>query len=82
MKVYTLNTRPDEQMTLDDAIDWLQENLFFKLDEVNSVEETTIQSEFIDVLLDAYFIIEEIDDDDSWEDDTEEREKEFRREQL
>ncbi len=82
MKVYTLNTRPDEQMTLDDAIDWLQENLFFKLDEVNSVKETTIQSEFIEVLLDAYFIIEEIDDDDSWEDDTEEREKEYRREQL
>lgn len=82
MKIYTLNTRPDEQMTLDDAISWLEENLHFTRDEVITVEETNAQAEMIDVLIDAYFIVETIDDNDRWEDDTEEREREYRREKL
>lgn len=82
MKIYTLNSRPDEQMTLDEAIDWLEENLHFTRDYVFTLKETEAQAKMIDVLIDAYFIVEEIDDGDSWEDDTEEREREFRREQL
>lgn len=83
MKIYTLNSRPDEQMTLDDVVEWLQENCFFRLDEVCSVKETEAQSTMIEVLIDAYFTVEEIDEEDNiWEDDREEREDEYRREQL
>jgi hypothetical protein len=83
MKIYKLYTNPYEEMDLEEAIDWLKTNCHFTLDCVTTVEESTNQSEMIDVLIDAYFIIEETDEEDnSWEDDTEERQREYRREQI
>lgn len=81
MKIYKLHTNPYEEMDLEEAIDWLQTNCHFKLDCVTTVEETTNQSEMIDVLLEAYFYTE-ITDEEPSEDDTEERLEEYRREQI
>ena len=81
MKIYKLNSNPYEEMDLEKAIDWLQTNCHFTLDCVTSVEETTNQAEMLEILLEAYFFTEEIEDEES-EDDTEEREREYRREQL
>lgn len=80
MKIYRLNSNIYEEMTLDEAIDWLQLNCHFTLDDVTSVEETENQSEMMETLLDAYFTIEEKEDEEEcWEDDTEEREREYRK---
>ena len=81
MKIYKLHTNPYEEMDLDEATDWLQNNCHFKFDYVSSLEETTNQAEMLEILLEAYFFTEEIEDEES-EDDTEEREREFRREQI
>ena len=81
MKVYKLNSNPYEEMDLEEAIDWLQENCHFTLDYTIKAEESTNQSEMIEILLEAYFYTEELEDDES-EDDYEERLKEYRREQL
>ena len=77
MKIYKLNSNPYEEMDLEKAIDWLQTNCHFTLDCVTSVEETTNQSEMIEVLLEAYFYTEDLEDDES-EDDIEERLREWR----
>lgn len=82
MKIYKLHTNPYEEMDLEEAMDWLQTNCHFKLDYVTTVEETTNQNEMIEVLLEAYFFTEITDEDEESEDDTEEREKEYRREQI
>ena len=81
MKIYKLHTNPYEEMDLDEAIEWLQFNCHFTLDYVTTVEETDAQTEMIEVLLEAYFYTEEIEDEEC-EDDLEEREEEYRREQL
>lgn len=81
MKVYKLNSNPYEEMDLEEAIDWLQTNCHFTLDYTTKAEESTNQSEMIEVLLEAYFYTEEIEDEE-YEDDYEERLKEYRREQI
>ena len=81
MKIYKLNSNPYAEMDLEEATDWLQNNCHFKFDYVSSLEETTNQAEMLEILLEAYFFTEEIEDEES-EDDTEEREREFRREQI
>ena len=81
MKIYKLNTNPYEEMDLDEAIEWLQFNCHFTLDYVTTVKETDAQTEMIEVLLETYFYTE-ITDEEPSEDDTEEREKEYRREQI
>lgn len=81
MKIYKLHSNPYTEMDLEEATDWLQNNCHFKFDYVSSLEETTNQAEMLEILLEAYFFTEEIADEES-EDDTEEREREFRREQL
>lgn len=83
MKIYKLNSNPYEEMDLEEAIEWLKINCHFTLDTVITAEESTNQSEMIEILLEAYFYTEEIEeDDDYWEDDTEERKREYREEQL
>ena len=59
-------------MDLDEAIEWLQFNCHFTLDYVTTVEETDAQTEMIEVLLEAYFYTEEIEDEEC-EDDLEEK---------
>lgn len=81
MKIYKLHSNPYTEMDLEEATDWLQNNCHFKFDYVSSLEETTNQAEMLEILLEAYFFTEEIEDEES-EDDTEEREREFRREQI
>lgn len=81
MKIYKLNTNPYEEMDLEEAIDWLQTNCHFTLDYTTTAEDTTNQSEMIEILLEAYFYTEEIEDEEC-EDDYEERLEEYRREQL
>ena len=81
MKIYKLHSNPYTEMDLEEATDWLQKNCHFKFDYVSSLEETENQAEMLEILLEAYFFTEEIEDEES-EDDTEEREREFRREQL
>ena len=81
MKIYKLNTNPYVEMDLEEATDWLQNNCHFKFDYVSSLEETTNQSEMLEILLEAYFYTEEIEEDES-EDDYEERYREYREEQL
>ena len=81
MKIYKLNSNPYEEMDLEEATDWLQNNCHFKFEYTSNLEESTNQSEMLEVLLEAYFYTEELEDDES-EDDSEEREREFRREQI
>ena len=81
MKIYKLNTNPYEEMDLEEAIDWLQTNCHFTLDYTTTAEDTTNQSEMIEILLEAYFYTEELEDEEC-EDDLEERLEEYRREQL
>ena len=81
MKIYKLNSNPYEEMDLEEATDWLQNNCHFKLEYTSNVEETTIQAEMLEILLEAYFFTDEIEDGEL-EDDTEEREREFRRGQI
>ena len=81
MKIYKLHSNPYTEMDLEEATDWLQNNCHFKFDYVSSLEETTNQAEMLEILLEAYFFTEEIEDEES-EDDTEEREREFRRGQI
>lgn len=80
-KVYVLNDNPYEKMDLEEAMDWLQENLHFRLDYVVNVNESQAQQEMIEILLEAYFYTEEIEDEDEWENDIEERRKEYRKAQ-
>lgn len=81
MKIYKLNTNPYEEMDLEEAIDWLQTNCHFTLDYTTTAEDTTNQSEMIEILLEAYFYTEELEDEEC-EDDLEERLEEYRREQI
>ena len=81
MKIFKLHSNPYTEMDLEEATDWLQNNCHFKFDYVSSLEETTNQAEMLEILLEAYFFTEELEDDES-EDDTEEREREYRREQI
>lgn len=79
MKIYRLNSNINEEMDLEKAIDYLQEELQFKLDFVTSVEDTSKQSEMIEVLLEAYFTIDETEENEEYEDDTQERYEEYRK---
>lgn len=80
MKIYRLNSNINEEMDLEEAIDYLQTKFHFTLDKVETVEKANEQSEMIEVLLDTYFIIDETEDEeDTWEDDTSEREIEYRK---
>lgn len=81
MKIYKLNTNPYEEMDLEEAIDWLQTNCHFTLDYTTTAEESTNQSEMIEILLEAYFYTEELEGEEC-EDDLEERLEEYRREQI
>lgn len=69
------------EMDLDEAIEYLKIHYCFNLDTVTNVEQSDRQSELIETLLDAFFLIEDVeeDDDDYWEDDREEREREYRK---
>ncbi len=79
MKIYRLNSNINKEMDLEEAIDYLQESLHFKLDEVQTVEHATEQSEMIEVLLDSYFTVEDVEENEDYEDDTQEREIEYRK---
>lgn len=81
MKIYRLNSNINEEMDLEKAIDYLQEELQFKLDFVTSVEDTSKQSEMIEVLLEAYFTIDETEENEEYEDDRQERYEEYRKAQ-
>lgn len=81
MKIYKLNTNPYVEMDLEEATDWLENNCHFKFDYVSSLEETENQSEMLEILLEAYFYTEELEEDES-EDDYEERYREYREEQI
>lgn len=80
-KVYVLNDNPYEKMDLEEAMDWLKQNLHFNLDYVVNVNDIQAQQEMIEILLEAYFYTEEIEDEDEWENDIEEREREYRKAQ-
>lgn len=79
MKIYRLNSNINKEMDLEEAIDYLQESLHFKLDEVQTLEHSTAQSEMIEVLLDSYFIVEDVEENEEYEDDIQEREIEYRK---
>ena len=78
-KVYVLNDNPYEKMDLEEAMEWLKQNLHFNLDYVVNVNDIQAQQEMIEILLEAYFYTEEIEDEDEWENDIEERRKEYRK---
>lgn len=80
-KVYVLNDNPYEKMDLEEAMEWLKQNLHFNLDYVVNVNDIQAQQEMIEILLEAYFYTEEIEDEDEWENDIEEREREYRKAQ-
>lgn len=80
-KVYVLNDNPYEKMDLEEAMEWLKQNLHFNLDYVVNVNDIQAQQEMIEILLEAYFYTEEIEDEDEWENDIEERRKEYRKAQ-
>lgn len=80
-KVYILNDNPYEKMDLEEAMEWLKQNLHFNLDYVVNVNDIQAQQEMIEILLEAYFYTEEIEDEDEWENDIEEREREYRKAQ-
>lgn len=79
MKIYRLNSNINKEMDLEEVIDYLQTSLHFTLDEVQTVEHATEQSEMIEVLLEAYFTIDETEENEEYEDDTQEREFEYRK---
>lgn len=79
MKKYILMETMQE-MDYEEAKDWLLFNLHFNLDYTEDVNEIQRQNELMEVLLDSYFIIEDVEEnDDCWEDDTIEREREYRK---
>jgi len=80
MKKYILNETMQE-MDYEEAKDWLLENLHFNLDYTEDVNEIQRQNELIEILLDSYFIIEDVEEGEYWEDDTIEREREYRKAQ-
>lgn len=77
MKVYTL-IESGEKMDMEEAIDFLQTDLHFTLDKAKNVEESNKQSELMEILIDSYFLIEDEEEEDYWEDDRKEREREYR----
>lgn len=80
-KIYFLNDNPYVEMDLEEAMDWLKQNLHFNLDYVVNVNDIQAQQEMIEILLEAYFYTEEVEDEDEWENDIEERRKEYRKAQ-
>lgn len=83
MKKYLLNTNLQE-MDYEEAKDWLLDNLHFNLDYTEDKTELEAQNELIEVLLDTYFIVEEVEEDDEtdyWADDYNERMREYRKAQ-
>ena len=81
MKKYILNETMQE-MDYEEAKDWLLFNLHFNLDYTEDVNEIQRQNELIEILLDSYFIIEDVEEDeDYWEDDYNERYREYRKAQ-
>lgn len=79
MKKYILNETMQE-MTYEEAKDWLLFNLHFNLDYTENKDEKDRQNELIEILIDAYFIIEDVeeyDEDDFWGDDFNERMNEY-----
>ena len=81
MKKYILNETMQE-MDYEEAKDWLLENLHFNLDYTEDVNEIQRQNELMEILLDSYFIIEDVEEDeDYWEDDYNERYREYRKAQ-
>lgn len=79
MKIYRLNSNINKEMDLEEAIDYLQTSLHFTLDKVQKLEDSNAQSEMLEVLLDSYFTIDETDEIEEYEDDTQEREIEYRK---
>ena len=78
MKIYKLNSNINELMDYEEAIDYLQQEFHFTLDNTLSLRVMIKQNELIEVLLETYFITEEIEENDYYEDDTREREREYR----
>lgn len=82
MKIYRLNSNINEQMDYEEARDYLQEHLAFKLDSTFNLKTIANQNEMIEVLIEAYFTVEEVEEnEDYYESEIEEREKEYRKEQ-
>ena len=78
MKIYKLNSNINELMDYEEAIDYLQQEFHFTLDNTLSLRVMIKQNELIEVLLETYFTTEEIEENDYYEDDTREREREYR----
>ncbi len=82
MKIYRLNSNINEQMDYEEARDYLQEHLGFKLDSAFNLKTIANQNEMIEVLIETYFTVEEVEEnEDYYENDIEEREKEYRKAQ-
>lgn len=78
-KVYILNSNINTKMDYQEAKDYLQEYLHFTLDSTLNLRTMAKQDELIKILLETYFIQDETEEnDDVWEDDTKEREQEYR----
>ena len=68
-----------EEYDYEGAKDWLIWNLHFSLDYTTDTYEIAAQNELIEVLLETYFTREEIEDpEETWEDDSKEREREYK----
>lgn len=80
MKKYILMETMQE-MDYEEAKDWLLFNLHFNLDYTEDIHEKERQNELMEILLDSYFIIEDVEEGEYWEDDTIEREREYRKAQ-
>lgn len=80
MKKYILMETMKE-MDYEEAKDWLLFNLHFNLDYTEDIYEKERQNELMEILLDSYFIIEDVEEGEYWEDDTIEREREYRKAQ-
>ncbi len=80
MKKYRLNSNISEQMNYEEARDYLQENLGFKLDSTFNLKTIANQNEMIEVLIETYFTVEEVEENEGcYEDDLKEREIEYRK---
>ncbi len=78
-RIYRLNSNINEEMDYEEATEYLQEHLHFTLDNTLNLRAIVKQNELIEVLLEAYFITEEIEENkDMWQDDIKERELEYR----
>lgn len=79
MKIYRLNSNINEEMDYEEAIEYLQQEFHFTLDTTFNLKEIKEQHEIMEVLLEAYFTVDEPEENDCYEDDTREREIEYRK---